>query len=62
MELITQFAKIHQFDDRHAYKEAWEKYVHQRNDFMTSVGHSETASSAKGAKAPRKKKPVVGTA
>ena len=23
MSLITEFAKIHQFDDRHSYKEAW---------------------------------------
>ena len=23
MELITQFAKIHQYDDRHSYKDAW---------------------------------------
>ena len=32
MELITQFAKIHQFDDRHAYKEAWEKYVNENRE------------------------------
>lgn len=31
MLLITQFAKIHQYDDRHSYKEAWENWskVHQ---------------------------------
>ena len=24
MALISQFAKIHQYDDRHSYKDAWE--------------------------------------
>jgi hypothetical protein len=32
MELITQFAKIHQYDDRHTYKEAWEKYVNENRE------------------------------
>jgi hypothetical protein len=27
MDSITQFAKIHQFDDRHTYKEAWEVWL-----------------------------------
>ena len=34
MELITQFAKIHQYDDRHAYKEAWENYVNEKREII----------------------------
>ena len=32
MELITQFAKIHQYDDRHTYKEAWTNYVNEHRE------------------------------
>ena len=32
MELITQFAKIHQYDDRHTYKEAWINYVNEHRE------------------------------
>ena len=33
MALITQFAKIHQFDDRHTYKEAWTHWLEIHRDF-----------------------------
>jgi hypothetical protein len=29
---ITQFAKIHQLDDRHTYKEAWTRWLAQEED------------------------------
>ena len=32
MELITQFAKIHQYADRRAYKEAWINYVNENRE------------------------------
>jgi len=35
MEIITQFAKIHQFDDRLLYKELWGKWVEENNDMIT---------------------------
>jgi len=32
MSNITQFAKIHQLDDRHTYKEAWTRWLAQEED------------------------------
>jgi hypothetical protein len=32
MNSITQFAKIHQFDDRHTYKEAWVDWLRAEED------------------------------
>jgi hypothetical protein len=32
MENIAQFAKIHQFDDRHMYKEAWTRWLAAEQD------------------------------
>jgi hypothetical protein len=32
METISQFAKIHQFDDRHKYKEAWTQWLSAEQD------------------------------
>ena len=32
MENIAQFAKIHQFDDRHTYKEAWTRWLAAEQD------------------------------
>ena len=34
MLLITQFAKMHQYDDRHAYKEAWEDWSNIQQDLL----------------------------
>ena len=34
-ESITQFAKIHQFDDRHDYKEAWNEWL-ENEDLVDS--------------------------
>jgi len=34
MLLITQFAKMHQYDDRHAYKEAWEDWYNVQQDLL----------------------------
>lgn len=34
MLLITQFAKIHQYDDRHSYKEAWEIWTKVQQDYI----------------------------
>ena len=33
-ESITQFAKIHQFDDRHDYKEAWNEWLEENEDLV----------------------------
>ena len=35
-ESITQFAKIHQFDDRHDYKEAWNEWLEENEDLVDS--------------------------
>ena len=35
-ESITQFAKIHQFDDRHDYKEAWNEWLEENEDLIDS--------------------------
>ena len=32
MSTITQFAKVHQFDDRHAYKDAWAQWLNTNQD------------------------------
>ena len=34
MLLITQFAKMHQYDDRHSYKEAWEDWSTVQQDVL----------------------------
>ena len=31
IDAITQFAKLHQFDDRHTYRENWDKWVEENN-------------------------------
>ena len=33
-ETITKFAKIHQFDDRHDYKEAWNEWLEENEDLV----------------------------
>ena len=32
MAMIADFAKVHRFDDRHAYKEHWEAWFEENND------------------------------
>ena len=32
LSIITQFAKIHQLDDRHSYKEAWEVWLNENKE------------------------------
>ena len=32
MTMISDFAKVHRFDDRHAYKEHWEAWFEENND------------------------------
>ena len=34
MLLITQFAKMHQYDDRHSYKEAWENWAKVQQEYI----------------------------
>lgn len=31
MEDLSRFSKVHQYDDRHAYKSEWQKWVNQEN-------------------------------
>lgn len=31
---LSQFAKIHQYDDRHAFKEAWNNWVEENQDLV----------------------------
>ena len=33
MDIITEFSKIHQFDDRHTYRENWDKFF-EENKFI----------------------------
>ena len=35
MDIITQFAKIHKFDDRHTYRENWDKWVEENNSILS---------------------------
>lgn len=35
MNAITAFAKVHQFDDRHAYKEAWKEWCDNNDDIIS---------------------------
>lgn len=32
IELVQEFAKLHQYDDRKEYKEAWQEYIEQHKD------------------------------
>jgi hypothetical protein len=34
MDIITQFAKMHQFDDRHVYRENWDKWLEENNSLL----------------------------
>ena len=34
MEDITEFARIHQYDDRHTYKTAWLRWVNEHTEFI----------------------------
>jgi hypothetical protein len=36
MNLITQFAKIHKYDDRHTYKSAWQGFVQRQDELFQS--------------------------
>jgi hypothetical protein len=36
MEDLSQFAKIHQYDDRHSFKEAWTKWLEENNEIITN--------------------------
>ena len=36
MDLITQFAKIHKYDDRHTYKSAWQGFVQRQDEVFQS--------------------------
>jgi hypothetical protein len=36
MDSIYQFSKIHQYDDRKSFKEAWEIWVDENDDIVTS--------------------------
>jgi hypothetical protein len=35
MTLIAKFSKLHQYDDRHAYKNAWTLWLNENRDFVT---------------------------
>ena len=34
MQLVTHFAKIHQYDDRHSYKEAWGQWLEEYSELI----------------------------
>ena len=34
--ILFQFAKIHQFDDRHAFKESWERWIENNNSSINN--------------------------
>ena len=35
MTLIAEFSKLHQYDDRHAYKDAWALWLTENRDFIS---------------------------
>ena len=39
MKEITNFAKIHQYDDRNTYKEAWKIWYEVNNDYLNREVH-----------------------
>ena len=36
MDEITTFSKVHQYDDRHTYKEAWNRWKDDHDDFISA--------------------------
>ena len=36
MKILLQFAKIHQYDDRHTFKEAWKIWIEENSDDVES--------------------------
>ena len=36
MESLLQFAKIHQYDDRHSFKDAWKEWIEENSDDVES--------------------------
>jgi hypothetical protein len=48
MAMITRFSKLHRFDDRHTYKEQWNKWVEEHKSIIAIEGERLTASGYKG--------------
>lgn len=48
LSIITQFAKIHQLDDRHSYKEAWEVWLNENKEYIADETDRLVAAGYKG--------------
>jgi len=48
LPIITQFAKIHQLDDRHSYKEAWEVWLNENKECIERETDRLVAAGYKG--------------
>lgn len=48
LSIITQFAKIHQLDDRHSYKEAWEVWLNENKEYIKDETDRLVAAGYKG--------------
>jgi len=48
LHIITQFAKIHQLDDRHSYKEAWEVWLNENKECIEDETDRLVAAGYKG--------------
>ena len=48
LSIITQFAKIHQLDDRHSYKEAWEVWLNENKECIEDETDRLVAAGYKG--------------
>ena len=48
LSIITQFSKIHQLDDRHSYKEAWEVWLNENKEYIKDETDRLVAAGYKG--------------
>jgi len=48
LSIITQFSKIHQLDDRHSYKEAWEVWLNENKEYIADETDRLVAAGYKG--------------
>lgn len=48
LSIITQFAKIHQLDDRHSYKEAWKVWLNENKEYIEDETDRLVAAGYKG--------------
>ena len=48
MDAVTRFAKIHQYDDRHEYKEAWKEWCDENREMLETEARRLSAAGYEG--------------